>query len=281
MKNSSFLNIKSVLGLFLITISGISFCQQVAIDKYLSELPKNLKLDNSSPQNYNVSIHWINRDIDGNLINNSIVTAKYSRGFEDGSVEWDDVRLTDIRDTTKNEKQLTELNGLTYKIIGDNFTKQEFYNNFPKEGMDIDIIRWFVQDAVAIEVYGWMYFDNLKVNQVFQPDFFKNQRIEFDNYVNFTSQGLSLCWTGISKMNSELCAIIHYQSMYNPIDADTDAMKLHGRSTYWGDIWVSLTDKQIEYATMNEDVVFKMFLPVNKTEQRLNLQREIVFEKPN
>ncbi|MCX6123011.1 MAG: hypothetical protein NTX44_15470 [Ignavibacteriales bacterium] len=281
MKNSSVVNIKSILGLLLITTSSVSFCQQAAIVKYLTELPKNLKLDNNRPQTYNVSIHWINRDLDGNLINNNIVKAKYARGFENGFVRWEDVRLTNIRDTAQYENQLTELNGLTYKIIGDNFTKKEFYDSFPKEGMDIDIIRWLVQDAVGIEVYGWMYFDSLKFNQVFYPNFFKNQRIKMENYVNFTSQGLSLCWTSISKMNNEMCAIIHYQSMHNPIDANTDVMKLHGRSTYWGDIWISLTNKHIEYATMNEDVIFKMILTANKYEQKLDLQREVVFEKTN
>jgi hypothetical protein len=255
----------------------VSFCQQTTVDKYLNELPKNLVLDNSTTQTYNVTLHWNNRDIDGASINDNIVTAKYTRGFEDGSVTWNDVKLTNIKDGNAHAVQLIKLDGLRYNTRGNNFTKQEFYNNFPQE--HVDLIRWFVQDAAALEVYGWMYFDSLKLNQVFRPDFFKNQRIEIENYVNFTSQGLSLCWTGISKMNNEVCAIIHYQSMYNPIDANTDAMKLHGRSTYWGDIWISLTDKHIEYATMNEDVVFKMFLPVNKIEQRLDLQREIIFDK--
>ena len=164
-------------------------------------------------------------------------------------------------------------------VRGEDFTKQDFYKNFPKKYLDI--IRWLVQDAVAIEIYAWMYFDSLKLNQIFYPEFFKNQRLDFENYVNFTSQGLNLCWTGISKRKKEICAIIHYQAMYNPIDADMEAMKLQGRSTYWGDIWISLSDKQIEYASINEDVVFKMILAPNKNEQRIDLQREVVLEKTN
>jgi len=57
-------------------------------------------------------------------------------------------------------------------------------------------------------------------------------------------------------------------------------MQLQGRSTYWGDIWISLSDKQIEYAIGNEDVIVKMTTP-NNGEQRINLQREIVFDKIN
>jgi hypothetical protein len=57
-------------------------------------------------------------------------------------------------------------------------------------------------------------------------------------------------------------------------------MQLKGRSTYWGDIWISLSDKQIEYASGNEDVVVKMTTDKN-AEQRIHLQREVVFEKIN
>jgi len=56
-------------------------------------------------------------------------------------------------------------------------------------------------------------------------------------------------------------------------------MKLNGRSCFWGDVWISLKDKQIEYATMGEDLVFKMHLKANNYEQRINLQREVKFEK--
>jgi hypothetical protein len=126
-----------------------------------------------------------------------------------------------------------------------------------------------------------MYFDSLKMNIPFYPDFFRNQKTRLDEYVNFNTRGLNITWTGISKMNNEICALIHYQGLYNPIDADSDVMKLNGRSCFWGDIWISLNDKQIEYATMNEDLIFKMRLKANNYEQRINLQRELKYEKIN
>lgn len=282
MKTTRIINKKAVLGLLLISITILSNCQQQIIEnttnEYPTELPKNLVLDNSIPQIYKFNLHWINRDLDGNMINNSTVIAEYTRGLEDNSVKWDNVINTYLIDSIKYEKQLTELNGLTYKIIGDNFTKQDFYKDFPKG--NIDLIRWFVQDAVGLEAFAWMYFDSLKLNQILYPEFFRKQKAIFENYGSFTNQDLSLCWTGISKRNNEKCAVIHYQAMYNPFDTNTDAMQLQGRSTYWGDIWISLSDKQIEYAIGNEDVVLKM-----KTEkygeQRIDLQREVIFEKIN
>ena len=49
-------------------------------------------------------------------------------------------------------------------------------------------------------------------------------------------------------------------------------MTLTGRSHYWGEIWVSLATKQIEYATLQEDVLGEMKLPAQETprvDQRL------------
>lgn len=282
MNSSSIMNKTALLSLLFVTIATFSNCRQQVIEnatnEYPSELPKNLVLDNSIPQIYKFNLHWINRDLDGNMINNSTVTAEYTRGLEDNSVKWDKVINTFLIDSIRYEKQLTDLNGLTYKIIGDNFTKQEFFNNFPQE--NIELIRWFVQDAVGLEAFAWMYFDSLKLNQVFYPAFFRKQKANFENYGSFTNQDLSLCWTGISKRNNEICAVIHYQAMYNPFETNTEAMQLKGRSTYWGDIWISLSDKQIEYTIGSEDVVLKM-----KTEkygeQRIDLQREVIFEKVN
>ena len=37
-------------------------------------------------------------------------------------------------------------------------------------------------------------------------------------------------------------------------------MTLTGRSHYWGQIWVALATKQIEYATLYEDVLGEMTL---------------------
>jgi len=246
------------------------------LKKHFKELPKKFK-SSEKQQKYLVTIEWKNRDLDGNLFNHYSVQAKYTKGLENDYVIWNDVEMTEFKDTIAMVNALPELDNLTYKIEGDNFTKEEFYKNFPQQ--NLDLIRWFVQDAVGIETYGLMFFDSLKFNQVLYPDFFKNQKADFENYVNFNTRELSLCWTGISERNDEICALIHYQGMYNPVDSDTEAMKINGRSCFWGDVYVSYEDKDIEYATMYEDLVFKIFISANNFEQRMNLQRNVKFEK--
>ena len=43
--------------------------------------------------------------------------------------------------------------------------------------------------------------------------------------------------------------------MNNPVKVKTDFIAMVGRSHYWGEVYVSLSDKQIEYASLSEDVV--------------------------
>lgn len=124
-----------------------------------------------------------------------------------------------------------------------------------------------------------MYLDSLKLNVPFYPDFFQNHQADFEEYVNFNTKKLNITWTGISKINEKECALIYYKSMYNPINADNETMFLDGHSCFWGNIWISLDTRQIEYATMNEDLIYKVKIKSNDYKQQINMQREVKLEK--
>jgi hypothetical protein len=56
-------------------------------------------------------------------------------------------------------------------------------------------------------------------------------------------------------------------------------MKMKGRTNYWGNIWVSQEDKQIEYATLYEDGLMEMVFSGQSEEVLMNVFREITFQK--
>jgi hypothetical protein len=56
-------------------------------------------------------------------------------------------------------------------------------------------------------------------------------------------------------------------------------MSVKGRALYYGEIWISLSDKQVEYATMIEDDLLKLKSSVFPDEQLIDLQREVIFNK--
>ena len=55
-------------------------------------------------------------------------------------------------------------------------------------------------------------------------------------------------------------------------------MKMKARSDYWGEIWVSLSSKQIEHATLQETVIGQLQLPGQSAAQPLHVFRHGVFE---
>ena len=74
----------------------------------------------------------------------------------------------------------------------------------------------------------------------------------------FQNHRVVLVWLGDSKRNGQDCALIQYQAFFNPLEINSGPMTLKGRSDYWGEIWVSLATKQIEYATLYENVMGEM-----------------------
>ena len=89
---------------------------------------------------------------------------------------------------------------------------------------------------------------------------------------------IELTWTGISKRAGRLCALVRYEAFGNKFDASAGAVNARGRSHYWGEIWVSLRDKQIEYATLLEDVVTEVAVPGQAAKQLFNVFRKGTLE---
>jgi hypothetical protein len=89
----------------------------------------------------------------------------------------------------------------------------------------------------------------------------------------FHNRDIVLEWVGRSQRNRQDCALIDYRAFFNPIQIAMGGMTLNGRSDYWGEIWVSLATKQIEYATLYEHVTGEMKLPGQDTPQPLSVFR--------
>jgi hypothetical protein len=94
----------------------------------------------------------------------------------------------------------------------------------------------------------------------------------------FHNRDVQLTWIGRSSRNGEDCAVIEYRAFFNPLEIANAGMTLKGRSHYWGSIWVSLTSKQIEYATLQEDVLGELTLAGQDGPRTISVFRSGVFE---
>ena len=111
------------------------------------------------------------------------------------------------------------------------------------------------------------------------PKLLENFDIRFEDWVTFTSLYQKLVWSGITKYNNEVCAVVKFESRFNPVRIDNSQMSVTGRALYYGEMWISLEDKQVEHATMLEDNVLEIRNSSLPGEQFIDLQREIVFDK--
>lgn len=250
-------------------------------DKYFSVKPLDLKSKDTGIQKYDVTLKWQNLDaIEGSKINCNAVKATFFIDSKNDFAGWKDVSLAQINDFRQKEfkgNALPSFDGFKYKLNETNFLEENFYSTIPAEQKDL--AKWLVSDAIQMQGLAWYIFDSLEYNKEFIPKYLENYDVKFENWVTFTSRYQKLIWTGIAKHNNQICAIVKFESFYNPVIIDNDQMSVKGRSLYYGEMWISFENKQVEYASMVEDVVMKLKSSLFPEEQLIDLQREIIFNK--
>jgi len=269
------------LSLAVLLFAKSLIAQDKHVDRYFQISPIEIESQKNEIQDYEVTLKWQNLDaINGNTINCNIVNATYIVGLDNDYVGWKNVSLAQIDDFEQTQYKATDLpsfNDFSYKAMDTAFLSEEFYKNIPTEQQDL--AKWLVSDAVQMQGLAWYVFDSLEFNKKFVPKLLGNYDVKFEDWVTFTSRYQKLIWSGISKYNDEICATVKFESYYNPVKIDNQQMQVKGRSLYYGEMWISLTDKQVEYAVMFEDVVMKLSSSMFPDEQLIDLQREIVFNK--
>jgi hypothetical protein len=249
------------------------------ISQYLKKLPANLELREDKPQHYRMTADYFNNDILGNFMNKMRVSGEYTRGIPGGRVQWNNVYVanSDQRDKSFPQGEKQEFMENFAYIPSEKMMLESSFEGFPQQLVHLKNLVW---DMMGIEAFAWLYFDSLELNQYHDARLI-NGAVEMDGIGVFENRNIKLKWSGISEIGGEICAVIEYLAMDNPLQVEFGDMKMKGRSHYWGSIMVSLEDKQIEHAVMFEDVVMNLKLPGQTTNQLLNATREIVIERIN
>ena len=249
------------------------------VDARLANLPTDLKLKEDEPQKYRITFDYINLDTVGNPTDKERVTGEYVRALPDGKVRWNNVRIGKAKafDQPFPEGVVQKyMEGFTYSIAKRaDMLKKEFFPGFPDSEIKTKNLVW---DMHMIEQFAWDYFGELELNK---PHAIQSQAedVPLAGSGAFQNRQIELTWVELSKRNNETCALIQYQAFMNKFTTSVGTMNFQGRSHYWGDIWVSLEDKQIEYATLFEDVLVEFKLPGQSERQLIGVLRKGTFEK--
>lgn len=248
------------------------------IDRYLSRLPSDLKLKENGPYKYSFVCDYFTLDAKGDLLGKERVSGEYTRGLPEGKVRWASVSIAQAKGMTYPFPQgapQTYMEDFSYNPDkAKDMMSASFFSGFPPAEFKTKNLIW---DALMFEQFAWVYFDKLRLNEPFH--FPSGENMNLAGLANFKNNNVELTWTGVSKRNGGVCALIRYEAFFNPLDISITNFKAKGRSHYWGEIWVSLETKQIEYGTLLEDVLLETNIAGQPNLNTMNVFRQGIFQK--
>jgi hypothetical protein len=239
-------------------------------------LPQAPTVKDNGPRTYRFEVDYNTANTKGELVYRQRVTGEYTRGLYGGDVMWKNVTLANAVGATASfdvPQKSDFMEGFRYRGDAASTMRPDFFKGFPPNAV---MQRNLVWDTGMIEMFGQSFFDKLKLNEPYQV--LSNQEVKIPDMGTFRNHSVMLEWIGRSLRNGQECALIKYEAFFNPLRVATGGFTLTGNSNYWGEIWVSLETRQIEYSTINESVVGEMKLAGQDTPQTLNIFRSGTFE---
>jgi hypothetical protein len=242
-------------------------------------LPQRMAVKDNGPRTYRVTMDHTVSGTTGQVVQRQRVSGEYTRGLPGGYAVWKNVTVAESNGPAEisgpgQKREFME--GFRYRTGGaalDETMTPEFFRSFPPAAI---FERNLVWDMGMIELFGQDQFEHLKLNAPYRV--LSGQDVSMPGVGKFQNRDVYLTWIGRSHRNGEDCAVIAYHAYFNPLEIANAGMTLKGRSHYWGEIWVSLETKQIEYATLQEDVLGEMTLGGQDAARVVNVFRGGVFE---
>ncbi len=266
-----------ILSVVSIILPAFVNCQSTMnYEKYLESLPSKLNLDYKIPQKYLMISECIDYDLYGNFIKKKRITGECTL-MKDGDVKWNNIIISHSQNLNESypegEKQ-SFMENFTYNP-SQGVLNESFFKDIPQADIFIKSLIW---DLTMFEAFAWYKWDSLKLNSEFCAKEI-NTEVKLAGIGTIKNKDIRITWTGITKTNNKICAIIKYITMNNPFEMDYQNFKIKGRSHYWGNIYVSLSDKQIEYADLYEDVVLDIKMNGQENSNKANTVRNINLKK--
>ncbi|MDR1980616.1 MAG: hypothetical protein LBQ39_03215 [Tannerellaceae bacterium] len=245
-------------GLFLVlmvitfTINR-AFSQTVNAPAYLDSLPA-IELDKSQARSYRMVTDYYDFDLSGDFRIKIRMAGNLT--CKSDSVQWKNVYLSSSRSLDTEfpiGKRVDYMEGFTYQQGADIISADFFRKNLPEADPLAMNLIW---DVMGFDVFAYECWDSLRLNTEFRA---VNANSEMEiAYGTFDNKDTRITWLGITESNNEICAILKYSVMNNPLNLEYGNITMKGRSHYWGEVYVSLSDKQIEYANLTEDVLMSV-----------------------
>jgi hypothetical protein len=247
------------------------------IKKYLQKLPTAQAA--TTVQQYRMTAVYINRDLYGNFTGKLKITGEYTRGLENGFVNWRNILISNssgFSDPFPPGTKQEYMENLSY-VPSPKMLEAEAFKSFPPTS-DAVFARNLVWDLMAIENLAWDFTDSLELNKPYRiPQI--TGAFNMADIGTYAHQEVQVCWTGISAINNELCAVIEYRALDNKVELSMPGLKSKGTEQYWGTTWISLKTKSVEAAVMYSGTMQELEIQGMKDKLLVKTIRDIQVEK--
>lgn len=242
------------LALMMITFSANrTFSQTVNTPAYLNSLPA-IELDKSQARSYHIITDYYDYDLSGDFRVKTGIVGDLT--CKNDSVQWKDVysyHSKFLNADFSNDRKVNYMENFKYMQGAEIISADFFMKNLTEADPLVMNLMW---DVMGFDVFAYQYWDSLKLNTEFKA---ADVNIAMEiAYGTFENRDTRITWLGITEVNNELCAILKYSAMNNPVYLEYENFIMKGRSHYWGEVYVSLSDKQIEYVNLTEDVLMEV-----------------------
>jgi len=264
----------SVLAVSLVLSMSSGAWAQPKADPW--SLPRGVATKDAGPRTYRFTVDYLSANPQGVVVHRQRIVGEYTRGLAGAEVQWKNVAQAEADGASGPfgaPQKRDFMEGLRYKNDLGGTMQPEFFKGFPPTAV---FERNLVWDTGMMELFGQGYFEKLKLNEPYHA--MADQDVKIPAMGTFHNRDVVLEWIGRSYRNGQECALIEYRAFLNPLEIASAGMSLRARSDYWGQIWVSLKTKQIEYGTLYEEVLGEMKLPGQDAPQLLSVFRSGVFE---
>jgi len=242
-------------------------------------LPQGTAVKDDGPRTYRFTVDYHMANTKGEIVHRERLMGEYTRGLAGGDVVWKNVTHADAADATAPfaaAQKRDFMEGFRYHNNLGGTLMPEFFKAFPPTAV---FERNLVWDTGMIEHFGQDFFEHLKLNQPYHS--IADDTVNMPGVGTFHNHDVVVEWIGRSQRNGQDCAVIRYQAFFNPLEIVNGGMTLKGRSDYWGEIWVSLATKQIEFGTLYENVMGELKLAGQDSTQNINVFRSGTLEPIN
>jgi len=258
-----------------------TFCQspEKLAKNYMTSLPSGKPADNGNLQKYRMTAVYRNMDIYGKFTGKTRVVGDYTRGFKGGYAQWNNVFVSDSKDENApfdQGKKQDFMENFRY-IPSSGMMNEAAFKSFPTAIENI-FARNLIWDMLSVEIFAWRYNDTLKLNKVISLPDIKGE-FNMADIGKYNHASIQLCWTGISIRNNQLCAVIEYRALNNKLSIEVGNIKTKGTEQYWGNTWVSLKTREIEFGEIYSSTFQEIEVSGMKDKFLVKTIRELTVER--